>query len=317
MQSLAKTKSGCNFNLRNGRFKGIKRYLPFYVMFLPVFLYYIIFHYFPMCGIVMAFQDYNFLDGILHSPWVGLKHFQRFVSNGDFWMTTKNTLLISGLRIIFGFPAPIIFALLLNEVRHQKYKKLIQTVSYLPHFISWVIVYGILYNVFSVNGLVNQIGALFGKDPIAFLGRSEYFRGIYVLSAMWKELGWSAIIYLSALTAIDVQLYEAAMVDGAGRWRMLWHITLPGIRVTVCTMCILAFGKVMSTGFEQILVMYNSSVSQVAEVLDYYIYRTGLLQANNYSYATAVGLFKGVVALILVASTNLVARKVEEDGALW
>lgn len=297
--------------------KWLKQYVPFYIMLVPVLLYYTIFCYGPLLGQVMAFQDYTPLKGFFGSDWVGFKHFIRFFSNGDAWFTLNNTLQLSIRRLLFGFISPVIFAVLINEVRHKTYKKLVQTVTYLPHFISWVIIYGVLYNVFSLSGIVNNIRELFGAEPIAFLAEAAYFRPLFVISAIWKELGWQAIVYLAALTAIDTDLYEAAMVDGANRLRRMWHITLPGIRSTVLTMFVLACGKVMTTSLDQIMVMYNTSVSQVAETLNYYVYRTGLLQANNYSYAAAVGLFTSVVSFIMVRMANKLSKFVEEDSGLW
>ena len=299
------------------KFNTIKRYMPFYVMFAPVFIYYLIFAYAPMGGLLMAFKDYNFVDGIFGSPWAGFKHFEKFISNGDFWHVLKNTLSISFLRILFSFPAPIILALMLHEVKHSGYKRFIQTATYLPHFISWVVVYGILYNFFSLDGVINQIRALFGAEPVSYLGLKDYYRGLYVGSAIWKEIGWSAIIYLAALSGVDAQLYEAADIDGVNRWQKVWYITLPSIRSIISVQLILTFGQVLNVGFEQVLVMYNAVVSEVAETLDYYIYRVGLLQANNFGYATAVGMFRGVVSLIFVMITNYLSNKVDEDGGIW
>ena len=295
----------------------LKRYAPFYIMFIPVFLYYIIFCYAPMVGVIIAFKDFNFSLGIFGSGWVGFKHFSRFLGGGDFLPALTNTIYLSFLRISCGFPAPIILALCLNSVNSSKFKRFVQTATYLPHFISWVVIYGLLYNIFSMNGIVNITREALGFDSIVFLGRSEYFRALYVGSAIWKEVGWSAIIYLAALAGVDVQLYEAATIDGATSRQKLWHITLPSIRNTICVMFILQMGNILNVGFEQIMVMYNNTVSNVAEVLDYYIYRVGLLQANNYSYATAVGLFRSAVAMCLVIFTNYASSKIDEGGSIW
>jgi putative aldouronate transport system permease protein len=271
-----------------------------------------------MAGVVIAFKDYSFRAGIFGSPWVGLKNFIEVVKNDDFWKVFRNTLVISGLRILFGFPAPIIFALMINELRQKKMKKFIQTVSYLPHFISWVVIYGILFSFFSSGGMINQIIENSGGRGIRFLSSQQYFRQFFVGAAIWKELGWSAIIYLAALASIDVELYEAAMIDGANRWQQMTRITFPSIRGVVSVMLVLNFTNVLSVGFEQILVMINPTVSGVAETIDYYIYRIGIMQANNYSYATAVGLFKSLLSLFLVLAANWGARKVDpEDGGLW
>ncbi|THF74145.1 ABC transporter permease [Cohnella fermenti] len=292
-------------------------FVPLYVLFLPVLAYYLIFWYAPMGGLVIAFKNYNFLDGIFGSPWAGLDHFERFLSNGDFWVVFRNTILLAFYRLLFGFPAPILFALLVYEMRFAKIKRFIQTISYLPHFLSWVVVYAIAYNFLSDTGFFNQIIAGLGGDKIAFLGDPAYFRTIFVGSSIWKEIGWSAIIYLAALTRIDSDLYEAAAIDGAGRWRRLAHVTLPGIRTIVSIMLLLALGSILSVSFEQVVVMMNAMVSPVAEVIDYYVYRVGLLGANNFSYATAVGLFRSVIALGIVLIANWFAKKFDEEGGIW
>jgi putative aldouronate transport system permease protein len=295
----------------------IKRYIPLYIIFLPVFIYYIIFCYIPMGGIVIAFKHFTIMGGIFGSPWVGLENFERFFQNGDFWTVFKNTIVLAFYRILFGFPAPIIFALLLNEIRFGKYKRVIQTVSYLPHFISWVVVYGLLYNFFSADGFVNQIIKLVGGQQVLFLSMPKYFRALFVGSGIWKELGWGAIIYLASLASINTELYEAAMIDGANRFQRMWHITLPGIRSVISIMFVLSMGGLLSVSFEQVLVMINPSVSSVADVIDYYIYSVGLKQINNFSYATAVGLFRSVLSLILVLVTNSIAKRIDEEGAIW
>lgn len=295
----------------------LKRFMPLYLLFLPVLVYYLVFAYTPMVGIVIAFKNYNFMDGIWSSPWVGLDHFQRFWGNADFWRIFGNTIILALYRIVFGFPAPIIFALLLYELRFTKFTKVIQTISYLPHFISWVVVYALVYNFFSSDGLINQMIKELGYTAIPFMGDPKYFRGMFTASAIWKEIGWSAIIYLAALTRVDTDLYEAASIDGANRWHRLWHITLPGIRSIVSIMFILGLGNILAVSFEQILVMMNPMVTDVAEVLDYYIYRMGMLDINNQSYATAIGLFRSCLGLVLVIVANFVAKKLDEDGGIW
>ena len=297
--------------------KKLKKNIPFYVIFAPVLLWYILFSYAPMAGVVIAFKDYNFADGIFGSQWVGLEYVKQFVTNGDFWIVFRNTIIISAMRIAVCFPTPIIFALLLNEVHNNKFKKVVQTVSYLPHFISWVIVSGILFSFFASDGVVNKVINLFGGETVNFLSSEKYFRWFLVLSAAWKDLGWSAIIYLAALSGLDAQLYEAAMLDGASRWKQLWHITLPSIRSVVSVMFIMSFSNVLSAGFDQVLVMINPAVTSVAETIDYYVYRVGLQQVNNYSYATAVGLFKSLLSLALVLITNYGSKKIDEEGGLW
>jgi putative aldouronate transport system permease protein len=225
--------------------------------------------------------------------------------------------LLAFYRTLFGFPAPILFALLIYELRFTRFKKILQTISYLPHFISWVVVYALLYNFFSNSGWINQLNGLFGGTAISFLSEPSYFRTLFVGSAIWKELGWGAIIYLAALTRVDTDLYEAAAIDGANRWHRLWHVTLPGIRSIVSIMFILGLGSILSVSFEQVLVMYNPTVSSVAEVLDYYIYRVGLLNLSNFSYAAAVGLFRSVITLALVLIANYVTKKIDEEGGIW
>ncbi len=291
---------------------------PLYIMFAPVFLYYVLFVYLPMAGIVIAFKDYNFVDGIWRSKWVGFDNFARFVSNRDFLKVLRNTVVINLYRVLFGFPPAIIFALMLNEVRSRTFKKAIQTISYLPHFISWVIVAGLLHSFLSVNvGIVNTFIKLGGRAPIFFLGDPRYFRAILVSTNIWKELGWSAIIYLAALAGVEVSLYEAAVIDGANRWRLLWHVTLPSIRSVISIMFILTVGNIMNTGFDQVLVLINSLVADVGEILDFYVYRVGITQVNNYSYAAAVGLFKGAISLALILFTNWSAKKIDENGGIW
>lgn len=296
----------------------IKKFIPLYVMFIPVLLYYLIFSYAPMTGIIIAFKDYSLIKGVFGSDWAGLKHFERFISNGDFWIVLKNTLILAGLRILIGFPTPILFAILLYELRLPKFKRFIQTISYLPHFISWVVVYGILYNIFSSGGVLNHLLGILGVESSEnYLGLERYFRSIFVGSAVWKEIGWSAIIYLAALTSVDTEMFEAAMIDGSNRFQKLWYIVLPSITPIISIMFILSLGGILSVSFEQVLVMFNPAVSTVADVIDYYIYRVGLLQINNYSYATAVGLFRSVLALGIVLLTNWGANKIDQEGAIW
>lgn len=287
-------------------------------MFLPVAVYYLIFAYGPMAGLIIAFKDFRFKLGIFGSPWIGLEHFERFATNGDFWRVFQNTVIISALRIFVGFPMPIIFALLLNEVKFKGYKRVVQTISYLPHFISWVVVSGILFSFFSSYGVVNRvITEVFHGQSIGFLSSEKYFRSFILWTSVWKEVGWSAIIYLAALSGVDQQLYEAAKIDGANRRQQLFYITLPSISTVVSTMFILSFATVLSTGFEQVLALINTSVMSVGETIDYYIYRIGVTQVNNYSYATAVGLFKSVISLVLVLFTNWGAKKIDEESGLW
>ncbi|WP_248930642.1 ABC transporter permease [Paenibacillus hamazuiensis] len=302
---------------KKNKWSKLKRYLPVYALFVPVLVYYAIFHYAPMVGVIIAFKKYTFLDGIFGSSWVGLAHFKRFIQNGDFWIVFRNTLVLAFYRIAFGFPAPILFALLLHEMRFARWRRLFQTISYLPHFVSWVVVYALMYNFFSETGFINAHLKAWWGYTLPFLSSADYFRTMFVGSAIWKEMGWNAIIFLAALTRVDPDLYEAASMDGAGRLQRMWHITLPGIRSVISIMFILSLGGILSVSFEQILVMINPQVASVAEVIDYYIYRVGLLNTNNYSYATAVGLFRSVIALMLVLIANSLAKKIDEEGGIW
>ena len=297
-----------------------KNYLPFYLMFLPVFIYYLLFHYFPMSGVVIAFKNYNFRQGILGSAWTseyGLHHFLRFINNGDFWRIFGNTLILASMRIFLTFPIPIILALMLNNVKSPLYKSFLQTISYLPHFVSFVIVYSFVYNFFSSQGVINQLRQLLGLNATMYLAEAKYYRWIFVGTALWKGMGWNAIIYLAALTGINVELYEAAELDGAGRWRKLWHITLSEIRPIISIQFVLSMGGILSVNFEQTLVMINSTVLSVAEDIGYYIYKVGILSNNQFSYATAIGFFNSTLALMIVLITNKVAKQIDEDGGLW
>lgn len=295
----------------------LRKYYPFYLMFLPVLVWYLLFCYVPMGGVIIAFKNYTFREGILGSKWVGLDHFVRMWGSRDFWRVMGNTLRLSFLRTLVGFPIPVIFALMLNEVRLPRVKRVLQTVSYLPHFVSWVVISGILFSFFSTNGFVNQIIRLMGGQSVPFMSSDQTFVWFLVLSALWKELGWNAIVYLAALSSVDPQLYEAAMIDGAGRGKQLLYITLPSIRSVVSIMLILSLTNVLSAGFDQVLVMINAAVQSVAETIDYYIYRIGIQKVNNYSYATAIGLVKSALSLVLVLVANWGAKRIDQDGGLW
>lgn len=285
-----------------------------YFMIIPGAIYFILFKYAPMFGLVMAFQQYSPFRGIFGSKFVGLLHFKTFFTGSDFWMLLRNTLWLSFLSIIFYFPAPIILALLLNEMKNQVFKRTIQTLIYVPHFISWVIVASITYTLFNTtDGAVNQAIQILSGKVVNFLGLPEYFRPMIIGQQMWKETGYGTIIYLAALSGIDAELYEAARVDGAGRWRMMWYITLPALKPTIIIMLILRVGSILSTGYEQIFLMRNALNVSVAEVFDTYVYTRGL-QNQQYSYSTAAGLFKSLVSMILVLSANWTAKKAGETG---
>lgn len=292
----------------------LKRNKLLYLMIFPGLLYFIVFKYLPMGGLVIAFQDYQPYLGITGSPWVGLKHFERLFTEPTFFMLLRNTLILFALNIVFFFPLPIILALMLNEVRNKWFKSAVQTIIYIPHFMSWVIIVSITYVFLNVDGgVINELLAVLGFNKISFLTSPEWLRTMYIGQIIWKELGWSTIIYLAAITVVDTQLYEAAEMDGAGRWRKTWHITLPAIRPVIITLLILKIGSTLDLGFEHMYLLLNSLNREVAEIFDTYIYTAGL-KNGQLSFSTTVGLFKGVVGLILVMASNKLAKKFGEDG---
>jgi len=285
-------------------------------LLLPGILYMLLFNYAPMYGIVLAFKDFNILKGIMNSPWAGTKHFEKLFSDPYFLTVTWNTLKISLLRLLFGFPLPIILALLLNEVRLKMFKRTIQTVIYLPHFISWVVIAGILRVLLTTdNGFVNQVVESLGYESIPFLTSNAYFVPMLIISDILKEAGWGTIIYLAALAGIDPEQYEASMIDGANRYHRLRYITLPGISVAISIMLILSLSGILNAGFDQIFNLYNPLVYASADIIDTYVYRIGLLE-GKYSLATALGLFKSVIALILIIIANKVAKMLGGTG-IW
>ncbi len=285
-------------------------------MLIPCVLFFLIFHYTPMYGITIAFKDYRALDGILGSKWVGFEHFQNLFSGVEFPRVLWNTLFLSICRLIVGFPAPIILALLLNEVRSSKYKKLVQTTTYLPYFFSWVVLGGILRMLLAYKGPVNGIIEGLGGTAIGFLSDDFWYIITYLLASMWHGAGYNAVIYLAALSGIDMDLYEAAMVDGAGRWKQLLHITLPCLIPTIVTMFILGLGGILNAGFDQIYNTYNPLVYDVADILDTYVLRK--LRTLDYSLGTAAGLFKSAVGAVLVFGSNWFARKISDNEyGLW
>lgn len=286
-----------------------------YIMCLPVFIYFFVFHIIPMFGVVIAFLDYVPAKGIWGSKWVGLEHFKSFFSNYQFTRLLRNTLAISIMQLLWGFPLPIIFALLLNEVRRNKYKRTVQTISYMPHFISIVVICGILRDFVTADGVITQIYVLFGGTRENLLLKPELFRTIYVASGIWQECGWGSIIYLSAISGIDPGLYEASYMDGANRFRQLWHITLPGIMPTIVILFIMRMGNVMSLGFEKIILLYNPTIYETADVLSTYVYRRGLVDFD-YSFSAAAGLFNSVINFILLMTVNRISRKASEVS-LW
>lgn len=291
----------------------------YYALIAPGLLYFLIFHYVPLYGIIIAFKDVAPFDGfrgIFTSEWVGLKHFHAFTGSYYFWDILGNTVMISLYRLLFGFPAPIVLALLMNEVRVAAFKKIVQTISYLPHFISMVVMAGLTTTVFALDGgTINDLLQKLGFEPLYFLGDSRYFRSVLVSTGIWKEIGWGTIIYLAAIAGIDPQLYEAAVVDGASKLRQIWHITIPGILFVIVIMFIFAAGGLLNAGFEQIFLLYSPPVYKVADIIDTYVYRKGLVEMQ-YSFATAVALFKSVIAMALLLGTNYLAKKLNQDG-IW
>jgi len=287
-----------------------------YLFMLPCIVWLLVFCYYPMYGATLAFKDYKYNLGIMNSPWVGFKHFKTFLEAPEFWIVMKNTIIISGLKLLLGFPAPILIALLLNEVGNQKFKKVVQTMSYLPNFVSWVVVVSLLTVVFTpYGGVVNNIREFFGKEAVFYMGRKDTFYPMVVLSDIWKNAGWGSIVYLSALSGVSQELYEAASIDGAGRLKCTWHITLPGIKGTIGIMFIFAVGGILNAGFDQILLLQQPANNTISEILDTYVLKTGL-NYGRYEYATAIGLFKSVFAFALMALTNLVSKKSMEVG-IW
>ncbi|MBP1996288.1 ABC transporter permease [Paenibacillus eucommiae] len=291
----------------------------YYALIFPGVLYFLIFHYTPMYGIIIAFKDiapFDGLQGIFSAEWVGLKHIRNFIGSYYFWDIIGNTLIISFYRLIFGFPAPIVLALLMNEVGSIMFKRTVQTISYLPHFLSMVVVAGLATTLLTTDGgFVNNLLQKLGFQPIMFLSSTDYFRSVLVVTGIWKEIGWGTIIYLAAITGVDSQLYEAARVDGANRMRQIWHITLPGIRHIVVILFILSIGGIMNAGFEQVFLLYSPPVYEVADIIDTYVYRKGLVEMQ-YSFAAAIELFKSVIAVVLILSANYMAKKLDQEG-IW
>nr|WP_307564058.1 sugar ABC transporter permease [Paenibacillus sp. V4I7] len=285
-----------------------------YFMVLPGLLYFLIFKYWPMYGIFIAFKDYQPFLGFWDSPFVGLKHFESLFSDSNFLVLFRNTLILATYNILFFFPLPIVIALMLNELRQEFIKKTVQTLIYIPHFMSWVVVVGIAYIFLTTEGgIVNELLVRYGGEKINFLVSNDWFRTIITAEVIWKEMGWGTIIFLAALAGVDTQLYEAARMDGANRIRQLWHITLPAIRSTIVILLILRLGHFLDTGFEQIFLMLNAMNREVGEVFDTYVYSVGISQ-GQYSFSTAVGLFKSIVGLILVLVSNHLAKKFGEEG---
>lgn len=316
MSSGKKKKEKVNAVTSNTSLKRhFRRYWQLYAMMVLPILYFIIFKYIPMFGNVLAFRRYRPGMGPFGVSWVGFRYFENFIKDNAFWRAFRNTLVISLGNLIINFPIPILFAILLNEVRHAKFKKVVQTISYMPRFISTVVVIAILKELLSPSsGLLNIIlSKTFGIDPIYFMNEPQFFRWIYIFTDTWQFTGWTAIIYLAAITGINLDLYEAAQLDGASRLQQIKHITLPSILPTIMVMLILNVGRMLSLGFEKVLLMYTPSNSAVSDIIDTLVYRTGLAN-QNYSYATAIGLFSGIIGVILVSSSNFISKKFTGDG---
>lgn len=313
--------AGKGVALRQSKFaflkKELKRNKYLYLMLVPVVAYYLIFHYGPMYGLLMAFQKgYSPVKGILAGEWVGFENFTSFFNSFYFWRLIKNTVILSFYSIVLGFPAPIILALLLHELRGKMFKRTVQTVSYLPHFISVVVIVGMLKSFSALDGgLFNTIRELFGYAPMMFFTEADAFRPMYILSNIWQGAGWASIIFLAALAGIDAQLYEAAKIDGAGRWKQLLHVTIPGIMPTIIVMLILRLGAVMGADFQKILLMQTASTYEVSDVISTFVYRSGVLE-GNYTYSTAIGLFNSVINFTFLIVANALSRKANSTS-LW
>jgi len=297
----------------------VRRYYSLYLMVLPGLVGFLIFGYGPMVGLLLAFKDYDLLSGLWGSPWVGLRWFQGFFEDPFFFRLVRNTFLLGTLSLLFGFPMPIILALLLNEVRVTWFKRLVQSISFLPFFIATVVVVGMIHMMFSTDGVINRVLVENGTERVNFLGSPGWFRPLYIGSEVWQFTGYFAILYLAALTRIDPHLYEAAMMDGASRWHRLWYITFPGIMPTISVLFILSLARVVSVGFERVFLLYNPATYETADVIATYVYRRGII-GRNFGYATAVGIFNAVIALVLTVGANTILRRVgseETTATLW
>ena len=295
--------------------KAIRRHPYLYAMFLPPLLYFLIFHYGPMFGNLIAFQDYKIAKGVWDSPFVGFKHFETFLADPYFWKLFRNTMLLNVYGLLFSFPAPIVLALLLNEIRRQRFKRLVQSIVYLPHFLSTVVICGMIVNFLSFDGIANQLLEALGLAPAQFLIDPSWFRTIYIGSDIWQHVGWGTIIYLAALTGIDPQLYEAAVMDGAGRFRQIVSISIPCILPVITILLLLNIGNFLSVGYEKILLLYNGSTYETADVIQTFVYRRGLL-GSDLSYSAAVGMFQSVIAFAMVIGANKLTRKIG-GTTLW
>ena len=294
----------------------LKAYWPYYLMVLPGFLYLFIFKYIPMFGSIIAFQDFSVARGILGSKFVGFKHFIRLFDYSDFYTILRNSLILSGLKIVFTFPVPVILALMLDEVRVKSVKKTVQTIICIPHFVSWAVVGGLVFSFLGIGGFFNNIRGMLGMEPILVMQKERWFRTVYVITSIWKDAGWQTIVYLAAIAGISPALYESAMVDGASRFQRMKNITFPILVPTIITLFLLEAGKFMELGFDQVYNLYTPMTYSVADIFNTYVYRVGVLNAK-YSFSTAVGLFQSVIGLVMVVLFNYLSKKYTEDGGLW
>ncbi len=301
---------------RTSLIHNIKKYWPYYLMVLPGVIFFLVFKYIPMLGSVIAFQDYSVFKGIFDSTWVGLKHFKALLTYPDFRRIFSNTLILGLCKTVLIFPIPVILSLMLNEVRNLKLKKAIQTAVYIPYFLSWVIVGGLIFDIFGVGGLFNNIRNFFGLNTLLAMQKESWFRPIYVVSSIWKDAGWGTVVYLAAISGIDLSLYESAAIDGASRLKRMRYITFPLLVPTILTLFLLSIGSFLELGFEQVFNLLTPMTYSVGDVFDTYVYRVGIQQAQ-YSFTTAVGLFQSTIGLVLVVTFNKLANKFSDDGGLW
>lgn len=293
----------------------LKKHRNIYLMLLPVVIYYVVFHYLPMSGLVIAFQDYKPMKGIMGSPWVGLKHFENFLTGRYAWRVIRNTLVLNLYLLVFGFPAPIILALLMNELKGNVYRKTLQTVSYMPHFISLVVVCGLLIDFSMSDGLFNNVLAIFGFERTNLLASNQYYRTVYIVSNIWQNVGWNSIIYLAALSSVDMSLHEAAALDGAGRIKRIIHVNLPAIMPVIVIQLIMRIGNIMTQGYEKTILLYSPMVYETGDIISSYVYRRGL-EKTEYSFGSAVGVFNSLVNLVFLWSANRISGRVS-DTSLW
>lgn len=306
---MSKIQTGSKFKM-----KIFLKYKYFYIMLIPGLIYTILFHYTPMFGLLLGFKDFKIFMGVFDSPWVGFDNFAKLFTSLKFYKVMGNTALISMYKIVFGFPIPIILALMINEATKSVFRRTIQTVVYLPHFISWVVTAGLVINFLSpTDGFLNGFINLFGGESIFFMGSNQYFRSILVISDIWKEMGWGAILYLAALAGVPQEMYEAAIIDGANRIQRIRYISIPSIMSTIVILLLLRMGGILNAGFEQVFSLYNSAVYDVADIIDTYVYRVGIIQ-TQYGFSTAVGLFKSIIACTLVLTSNWFAKKVGQES---